>query len=160
MRRANSTWVSPRTPAHPAGEAAHVAHRLGVVVARLAGNVLLAGRIQHLMVDPPRGEGPAGCPDQSSTVFRSYSRTSLAVGLAGRNDAYRRAPHGADHHEHPPLYRAQQPVADLAVVLAPAHADDPVLVEECVRDVREVEAAIRETGIALGVVLLELHAPM
>ena len=43
----------PKTPAHTAGKASHVAHRLGVVVARLAGDVLLAGGIQHLMVDPP-----------------------------------------------------------------------------------------------------------
>ena len=71
----------PETPAHPAGEVPHVAHGLGGVVARLAGDVLLAGRIQHLMVDPSARKALRGCPDQSSTVFRSYARTSLRLAL-------------------------------------------------------------------------------
>ena len=41
------------TSAHAASEPAHVAHRLGIVVARVAGDVLLASRIQHVVVDAP-----------------------------------------------------------------------------------------------------------
>ena len=79
MRRANSTCVSPRRRRTPAGEPPHVAHRLGVVVARLAGDVLLAGRIQHLVIDPPPGKALRAVRINRQPCFCSYSRTSLRL---------------------------------------------------------------------------------
>ena len=58
------------------------------------------------------------------------------------------------------LYRTEQPVAVLAVIPAAVLADDPVVIQERADGVGEIEAAVRETGIALGVVPLEFHGVM
>ena len=159
MRRANSTCVSPRR--RRTRRAKRPMSRIASASSSRAWQAMSSSPVASSTSWSTRPTGPS-CGLSGSIVNRVplIFANLPADGLAGRNDADRRASHGVDHHEHPTLHRAQEPVAVLAVVPAPVRADYPVRVEECVRDVREVEAAIRETGVALGVVPLELHALM
>ena len=84
----------------------------------------------------------------------------LTVGFARRNDADGRTAHGVDHDEHATLYRPEQPIAVLAVVPTAVPADDPVVIQKGADGVGEIEAALRETGIVLGIVPFEFRGMM
>ena len=86
-------------------------------------------------------------------------RDLLGVGLAGRNDADGRTPQRVDDDIGPPIDRAEQPIAVLAIVPPAILRDDPVRVEEGPDGIGEVEAAALETGAVLGLVPFELHPP-
>ena len=60
----------------------------------------------------------------------------------------------------PALYGAEEPVTVLAAIPAAVPGDDSAIIEEGAQGVGEIEPAIGETGVALGIVPLELHYPI